>query len=40
MLLERTTTETSHTIVDGVHSTPELTFFQVRATNSCNQEGP
>ena len=39
-LLARTTAETTHTIADGVHSTPALTFFQVRATNSCNQEGP
>jgi len=39
-LLARTTTETTHTIPDGVNTTPALTFFQVRATNSCNQEGP
>jgi hypothetical protein len=39
-LLERTTSETSHTIADGVHTTPDLTFFQVRAVNSCNLEGP
>jgi subtilisin-like proprotein convertase family protein len=39
-LLARTTTEASHTVEGGVHSPPGLTFFQVRATNSCNQEGP
>ncbi len=40
VLLDRTTTETTHTITDGVATTPDLTFFQVRATNSCNLEGP
>jgi subtilisin-like proprotein convertase family protein len=40
ILLERTTTETTYTIANGANTTPELTFFQVRATNSCNQEGP
>jgi hypothetical protein len=39
-LLERTTTETTHTIPDGVNTTAVLTLYQVRATNSCNQEGP
>jgi subtilisin-like proprotein convertase family protein len=39
-LLERATTETTHTIADGVNTTPALTFFQVRATNACHQEGP
>jgi subtilisin-like proprotein convertase family protein len=39
-LLGRTTSETTHTEADGVNTTPDLTFFQVRGTNSCNQEGP
>jgi subtilisin-like proprotein convertase family protein len=40
VMLDRTTAETSHTISGGVGATPDVTFFQVRATNSCNQEGP
>jgi hypothetical protein len=39
-LLKRTASGTEHTIPDGVNTTPDLTFFEVRATNSCNQEGP
>jgi hypothetical protein len=39
-LLERTTVETTHTIPDGANSEPTLIFYQVRATNSCHQEGP
>ncbi|MDH3785477.1 MAG: proprotein convertase P-domain-containing protein, partial [Acidobacteriota bacterium] len=31
---------TTWTFTDGVSSTPALTFFQVRATNSCGVEGP
>jgi subtilisin-like proprotein convertase family protein len=39
-LIDRTTTETVHTLVGGVQTTPPLTFFQVRGINSCNHEGP
>jgi subtilisin-like proprotein convertase family protein len=39
-LIERTTSETTYTMADGVNITPELSFFQVRGVNSCNQEGP
>ena len=39
-LLAQTTTETTLTLEDGVHTTPALTFFQVRGVNSCNHEGP
>jgi hypothetical protein len=28
------------TLQDGAHTTPALTFFQVRAVNSCHFEGP
>jgi hypothetical protein len=31
---------TSLTLQDGAHTTPTLTFFQVRAVNSCHFEGP
>lgn len=39
-LIDRTTTETTSTLQNGVNTTPALTFFQVRGINSCNQEGP
>jgi hypothetical protein len=39
-LLARATSETSHTIPDGANSAPALIFYEVRATNSCNLEGP
>jgi len=39
-LIGRTSTETTHTIADGAHTTPDLTFFQVRGVNACSQEGP
>jgi len=35
-----TSGETSLTVPDGVNATPGLTFFQVRAVNSCDVEGP
>ena len=28
------------TVEDGAAITPPLTFFQVRAVNSCNEESP
>lgn len=31
---------TTLTMADGANTTPSLTFFQVRALNSCDQEGP
>ena len=31
---------TTLTMEDGANTTPSLTFFQVRAVNSCDQEGP
>jgi subtilisin-like proprotein convertase family protein len=39
-LTGRTDGPTTLTIEDGVASTPPLTYFQVRAVNSCNQESP
>ena len=39
-LLQRTTTETMHTIPDGANASQALIFYQARATNACNQEGP
>ena len=39
-LIGRTTTGTTWTVADGVNTTPDLTFLQVRGVNSCNQEGP
>ncbi len=39
-LIGTTTTETAFTLEDGARTTPALTFFQVRAVNSCHQEGP
>jgi hypothetical protein len=31
---------TALTLPDGAHTTPALTFFEVRAVNGCHQEGP
>jgi subtilisin-like proprotein convertase family protein len=31
---------TTLSMTNGVNLTPDLTFFQVKAVNSCNQEGP
>jgi len=39
-LTGRTTGATTLTVADGDTSLPSLTFFQVRATNACNQESP
>jgi len=39
-LTGRTTGATAITVTDGLSLTPDLTYFQVRAVNSCNQEGP
>jgi subtilisin-like proprotein convertase family protein len=39
-LTGRTTGPTTLTAADGANSTPDLTFFQVKAVNSCSQEGP
>lgn len=39
-LLANPTTGTTYTIEDGAHTTPPLTYFQVRAVNSCHHEGP
>ncbi len=39
-LIGTTTTETTFTAQDGAATTPALTFYQVRAVNSCHQEGP
>jgi subtilisin-like proprotein convertase family protein len=35
-----TSGETRYTMVDGVGSTPDLTFFQLRVVNGCGEEGP
>jgi hypothetical protein len=39
-LLANPTTATTFTLPDGARTTPALTFFQVRAVNSCHHEGP
>jgi len=39
-LLGNPTTQTTFTLEDGARTTPALTFFQVRAVNSCHHEGP
>jgi hypothetical protein len=39
-LLGNPTTATTFTLPDGARTTPGLTFFQVRAVNSCHYEGP
>ena len=39
-LVGTTTTETTFTLQDGAGTTPALTSYQVRAVNSCHQEGP
>jgi hypothetical protein len=39
-LIGNPTTETTLTLQDGARTTPALTFFQVRAVNSCHYEGP
>jgi subtilisin-like proprotein convertase family protein len=39
-LTGRTTGSTAITVTDGVSLTPDLAYFQVRAVNSCSQEGP
>jgi subtilisin-like proprotein convertase family protein len=39
-LIGRTDAATTLTLTDGVNTTPDLTYFQVRGVNSCNQEGP
>jgi subtilisin-like proprotein convertase family protein len=36
----RTTGETTLTMENGAAITPDLTFFQVRAVNGCNEESP
>ncbi|GEM_PF-1113159 len=40
VLTGRTSGETSFTLVGGASATPQITYFQVRAINSCNWEGP
>jgi len=39
-LIGNPTTETILTLDDGARTTPALTFFLVRAVNSCHHEGP
>jgi subtilisin-like proprotein convertase family protein len=39
-LTGRTDGTTTLTVEDGVASTPQLAYFQVRAVNGCNQESP
>jgi subtilisin-like proprotein convertase family protein len=39
-LTGRTAGPTTFTAADGAHNTPDVTFFQVKAINTCNQEGP
>ena len=39
-LTGRTTGTTSLTVEGGAAMTPQVTYFQVRAVNSCNQESP
>ena len=39
-LTGRTTGATTLTVADGGATLPALSFFQVRATNACNQESP
>ncbi|HEX6853245.1 MAG TPA: proprotein convertase P-domain-containing protein [Candidatus Polarisedimenticolaceae bacterium] len=39
-LLANPATATTFTLQDGVNTTPALTFFQVKAVNSCHHEGP
>ncbi len=39
-LLGNPSTATTFTLQDGARTTPPLTFFQVRAVNSCHHEGP
>jgi len=39
-LVGTTTTQTAFTIPDGARAVPALTFYQVRAVNTCHQEGP
>ena len=39
-LIGNPATATTLTIENGVNTTPALTFFQVRAVNSCHYEGP
>ena len=39
-LTGRTDGATTLTVADGATLTPDVTFFQVRAINVCNQEGP
>jgi len=39
-LFGSTAGSTSHTMTGGIAGTPPLTFFQVRAVNSCSQESP
>ena len=39
-LADKTAGATTSTLADGVHTTPDLTYFQIRAANGCNQEGP
>jgi hypothetical protein len=39
-LIGNPTTATTLTLQDGARTTPALTFFQVRAVNSCHFEGP
>ncbi len=39
-LIGTTTTATTFSIENGAHTTPAVTFFEVRAINSCHQEGP
>jgi hypothetical protein len=39
-LIGNPTVDTSFTLQDGARTTPALTFFQVRAVNTCHHEGP
>jgi hypothetical protein len=39
-LTGRTDGATTLTVADGVASTPQLAYFQVRAVSGCNQESP
>ncbi|MCU0231480.1 MAG: proprotein convertase P-domain-containing protein, partial [Acidobacteria bacterium] len=39
-LVGTTTTQTTFTLPDGAGTAPRLVYYQVRAVNSCHQEGP
>jgi len=39
-LVGTTTTQTTFLLPDGAGIAPRLVYYQVRAVNSCHQEGP